>query len=189
MKLDEDSQHLIAFPIPGQGQFQWVTSPMGLLGCLTSFQRLVETVLRTIKNVIVYIDDLLVVTATHEDNVVVLEKVFERLHSNQLKINLEKCLFGNQEVSYLGFTLKHLGMKPGRNKLQAIWNSQPPTTIKMVRYFVGLCNYFRTHFKRLAIIAAPLFKVTRKDSEYKSGPVLPDAQQAFRVFFLTTTHF
>jgi len=111
----------------------------------------------------------------------VLEKVFERLHTNHLKINLEKCVFGNPEVSFLGFTLKPLGIKPGRNKLQAIHDAQPPTTVKMVRSFVGLCNFFRTHLKNFAIIAAPLFKVTRKDSGYKSGPLPLDAQQAFKV--------
>jgi hypothetical protein len=31
-QLDKDSQKLIAFTIPGKGQFHWITSPMGLLG-------------------------------------------------------------------------------------------------------------------------------------------------------------
>ncbi len=121
MKLDDDSQHLTAYMIPGQGQFQWVASPMGLLSCPASFHRFMETVLHNIKNLIVCIDDLLLHTATHEEHLVVLEKVFERLHTNHLKINLEKCVFGNQEVSYLGFTLMPPGIKLGRNKLQAIW--------------------------------------------------------------------
>jgi hypothetical protein len=34
-----------------------------------------EAVLRNIKNVLVYIDDLLVHTASHEEHLVVLEKV------------------------------------------------------------------------------------------------------------------
>ncbi len=38
MKLDKKSQPLTAFTIAGKGQFHWVTSPMGLLGCPASFQ-------------------------------------------------------------------------------------------------------------------------------------------------------
>ncbi len=93
MQLDEDSQPLTAFTIPGKGQYHWITSPMGLLGCPASFQHLMETVLRNISNVLVYIDDILLHTATHEDHLKVLEKVFERLHQNHLKVNQDKCVF------------------------------------------------------------------------------------------------
>jgi hypothetical protein len=80
------------------------------------------------QNMIVYIDDLLVHTAMHEEHLVVLENIFEILHTSHLKINPEKCIFGNQKVSYLGFTLTPLGIKPERNKLQTIWDAQASTT-------------------------------------------------------------
>jgi hypothetical protein len=45
MKLEEKSQHLTTFMIPGKGQFHWITSPMGLLGCPDLFEWLMEGVL------------------------------------------------------------------------------------------------------------------------------------------------
>jgi len=58
--------------------------------------------------------------------------VLARLHKNHLKINLEKCVFGNKEVSYLGFTLTPDGIKPGKKKLKAIKDAKPPTDIKTI---------------------------------------------------------
>ncbi len=64
-----------AFTVPSMGQFQWVTSPMGLLGCPASFQHLMETVVNGLANVIVYIDDLLVHSATHPEHIIALDQV------------------------------------------------------------------------------------------------------------------
>jgi hypothetical protein len=105
--------------------------------------------------------------------------VLDRLKQNHLKINLEKCIFGNKEVSYLGFSLMPEGIKPGKNQLKAIETARAPTDAKSIRSFVGLCIFFRTHIKDLAIIAAPLFKLTRKDSGYKGGPLPEGAMKAF----------
>jgi hypothetical protein len=179
MKLDEKSQSLAAFTIPGKGQLHWITSPMGLLGCPASFQCLMEGVLRNLQNVIVYIDDLLIHSDTHERRLQSLEQVLERLHQNYLKINLEKCIFGNKEVSYLGFTLTPEGIKPGKNKLKVIQMAKAPADIKTIRSFVGLCNFFQTHIKDFAIITAPLFRLTQKDSRYKGGPLPQPAMDAF----------
>jgi hypothetical protein len=64
MKLDKKSQDLTAFIIPGKGQFHWIVSSTGLLGCPASFQRLVEGVIRDIPNVLIYTGYLLVLTDT-----------------------------------------------------------------------------------------------------------------------------
>ncbi len=105
--------------------------------------------------------------------------MLERLQQNHLKINLEKCIFGNKDVSYLGFTLTPEGIKPGKNKLKAIQTAKAPADVKTIRSFIGLCNFFRTHIKDFAVIASPLFRLTQKDSGYKGGPLPETAMDVF----------
>ena len=49
----------------------------------------------------------------------------------------------------------------------------------MVRSFVGLCNFFRTHIKNFHTLAQPLNKLLCKDSPWKGGPLPPAAHNAF----------
>ncbi len=153
---------------------------MGLLGCPASFQRLMEQVLRGLQNILIYIDDELIHTDTHEKHLEALEQVLLRLHQHHLKINLDKCLFGDQQVSYLGFTLTPEGIKPGDAKLKSIQKADPPNDVKEIRSFMGLCNFFQNHIPDFATTAAPLFKLTRQDSRYLSGQLPTTALQAFK---------
>ncbi len=59
------------------------------------------------------------------------------------------------EESYLGFTLTPEGIKRGKNKLKAIKDAKPPTDIKTIQSFVGLCNFFWTHIKILHSLQLP----------------------------------
>ncbi len=115
-----------------------------------------------IQNVLIYIDDTLVHTDTHEKHLQVLEQVFTKLQKNHLKINLYKCFFGDDQVSYLEFTLTPSGIKPGEEKLKAIKNAATPSDIKSIQSFIRLCNFFRNHIQNFAITAAPLFKLAAK---------------------------
>lgn len=178
--LHPKSRPYTAFTVPGKGQFQWVTTPMGLLGAPSSFQRLMEKVVHGIQNVLVYIDDLLVHSESHEQHLHLLDQVLGRLEAHHIKMNLEKCVFGAREVAYLGFHLTPEGIKPGSDKLKAVAKAPVPTTVREVRQFLGLCNFFRNHVKNFAQVSAPLTKLTRKDSPWKSGPLPDEALQAFR---------
>ena len=180
MMLDPNSQQFTAFTIPGYGQMKWKVAPMGLLGSPASFQRLVEKALEGISNVIVYIDDLIIHTNSHEQHMKVLHKVFMRLFKHNLKINLKKCVFGSPEVSYLGFRLTPEGIKPGIDKLKAVAQCKPPCTVKEVRQFLGLCNFFRSHVKNFAIVSAPMAQLTRKDIKWRKGEMPPEALKSFR---------
>jgi hypothetical protein len=171
MMLNPECRKYTAFTLPGLGQFEWNTSPMGLLGAPGSFQRLMEIVIHNLTNILAYIDDLLVHTKDHHKHLEILEQLFIRLQKHGLNINLPKSFFGAVEVSYLGFRLTPQGITPGTDKLKAVHE---------VRQFLGLCNFFRGHVRNFAQITAPLNALTRKDCPWKTGPMPPEADKAFR---------
>ena len=179
MVLKPECREYTAFTVYGMGQFEFRTSPMGLLGCPASFQRLMELAMKDIPNVLVYIDDILVHSRTHEEHRTTLKKVFARLRQHNLKIRLEKCHFANTSVDYLGFRLTPEGVLPGTDKTQVLKDAQPPDSVQKVRQFLGLCNFFRSHIKDFALKSHPLTVLTRKDCDWKGGPLPVDAQQAF----------
>jgi hypothetical protein len=180
MILHPRARPYTAFTVPGKGQFQWVISPMGLLGCPASFQRLMETVLNGISNVIVHIDDLLVHSATHEEHLATLSQVLKCLFQDKIKTNLQKCIFGSKEVSYLGFCLTEEGIKPGKDKMKAVKNAPPPSNVHEVRQFLGLCNFFRGHVHNFAQLTSPITTLLKKDCSWKGGQLPPDALQALQ---------
>jgi hypothetical protein len=79
MILHPRARPFTAFTVPGMGQFQWVSSPTGLLWHPSNIQHLMQTVNNSISNVIVYIDDLLVYSATHDEHIATLEQVLKHL--------------------------------------------------------------------------------------------------------------
>jgi hypothetical protein len=169
MALDPKSRPYTAFTVPGMGQFEWKVVSMGLASAPSAFQRLIEQVVKGIDNVVVYIDDLIIHSRTHEDHLKMLNAVFTRLASHDLRVNLKKCVFGSSETSYLGFQLSKEGIFPRADKLKAVKEALPPENVKQIRQFLGLCNFFRGHIQNFAQITLPLTQLTKRTPAGSAG--------------------
>ena len=179
MLLEPKSAPLTAFTVPGLGQFQWLTTSMGLRGAVASFQRMVELTTKGLQNIVVYIDDILCHSHNHQDHRATLQALFDRLRKANLKVNLRKCVFGSQNVAYLGFQLTPNGILPGKDKLKAVKQAPPPKTVHQVRQFLGLVNFFRNHVRNFAQVAGPLTHLTKKDVHWRNGILPNEALKAF----------
>ena len=94
---------------------------------------------------------------------------------------LKKCIFAAESVQYVGHTLSSAGVTPGNLKIDAIQKLAPPKNTKQLKSFLSLANYFRQYINGFSQIAAPLFKLTRKDAHWPAlDKIFPeDALQAF----------
>ncbi len=91
-----------------------------------------------------YIDKLLVITkSSHDNHLGKLEQVFIQLHNDGLKINAAKSFFCSQEREYLGYILTRGGIKPQPKMVQAIHALNLPKSVKELRCFLGMVQYYR----------------------------------------------
>ena len=105
-----------------------------------------------------------------------LEAVFTRLREAQLKLKASKCSFGKTEIQLLGYIITPEGIHSDPEKVRAIAEMPAPTTVKQIRSFVGMVNYYAKTIPGYARVSEPLVKLTRKNQPFVWGP---DQQQAF----------
>ena len=57
-----------------------------------------------------------------------------------INANIEKSLFGQTEIEYLGFWVTHNGIKPINKDIESITNMNPPNSRKEARKFIVVVN-------------------------------------------------
>ena len=84
------------------GLYEFLRMPCRLKSSAQAFQRLMDGVLRGLDFVFVYLDDILVASPNPDKHLQDLRAVLQRLTSNGLSINRDKCRFGQTSVTFLG---------------------------------------------------------------------------------------
>ena len=139
------------------GLFEFLRTPFGLKNAAQTFQRLMDTVCKGLTFVFVYLDDILVGSATADDHVSHLRTVFERLASHGLVINLSKCQFGTPTIDYLGHHITREGAIPLPAKVDDIRTFERPTTVKGLQQFAGMVNFYHRFVPNAARIMRHIY--------------------------------
>jgi hypothetical protein len=63
------------------------------------------------RGLVVYIDDILICSATQAEHVSLVRKVLGRLLEHDLYVKAEKCMFLQQSVSFLGYRISTSGVE------------------------------------------------------------------------------
>ncbi|XP_068628033.1 uncharacterized protein [Battus philenor] len=90
---------------------------------------------------------------THEDH---LRQLFARMKQYGMVVNTAKCVFGAPEVTFLGYRISGKGTTPLPAKVEAIKVFPVPKTVKELRRFLGMVNFYRRFIPSAASQQAPL---------------------------------
>ncbi|XP_049799996.1 uncharacterized protein LOC126235316, partial [Schistocerca nitens] len=125
------------------GLFEFTRMPFGLCDAAQTFQRFMDEVTRDLDFCYVYIDDLLVTSASEEEHLQHLAQVFNAQ----------------------GIRLPH-------SKVEAINKYPRPVTVRELRRFIGVVNFYQRFIRNHALITAPL-------NELLKGAPKPNHSQRF----------
>jgi hypothetical protein len=117
--------------------------------------------------VVVFIDDILILSKMMEEHEEHLRLVLEKLRSNQLYAKFSKCEFSLTEVTFLGQVISTGGVSVDPGKVKDVLNWMPPTTISEIRSFLGLAGYYRRFIKDFSKIAKPMMKLLEKNKAFE----------------------
>lgn len=114
----------------------------------------------------VFLDDIKIATEDEKKHFEILETVLKRLSEFNVRINLDKCAFLKEQISYCGHIIGKYGIKKGIEKMEAVEKLPKPTNVSEVRAFVGLINYYGRFIKNLSDILRPLNALLQKTARF-----------------------
>ena len=136
--------------------------PFGLKGAAQMFQRLMDSVLRDMPLLFVYLDDILVASASADDHLTHLRQLFRRLSEHGLIehgliVNLAKCEFGRSSITFLGHHVTPQGAVPLPARVDAVAGFPRSRAVKSLQEFLGMVNFYNCFLPHAAQLMRPLY--------------------------------
>ncbi|XP_060536007.1 uncharacterized protein LOC132707976 [Cylas formicarius] len=166
--VKKECREYTAFTVPQRGLFQFKRMPFGLTNAPATWQRLIDAVLGSDleQYVLVYLDDIIIISPDFETHLIILGKVFDRLMKAGLTLSPGKCKFCMPFLNYLGFVVDSKGLHVDVRKVEAIMTVPPPKNITEIRRFLGMAGWYRRFVPDFSTLIAPLTKLTHKNASF-----------------------
>ena len=163
VEIAEEHKCRTAFTVGALGFYEFNRLAFGLTNSPSTYQRLMERILKEehLKSCVIYLDDVVVFGTTFEEHLERLEQVFRRLQEASLKLKPSKCHFLQTRIQYLGHIVSEDGIELDSSNVSAILDFPPPENHKELQRFLGMAGFHRKFVENYAAITRPLTKLLR----------------------------
>ena len=169
IKLAPESQRRLALSTH-RGVLLQKRLPFGIKSAPGYFQQMMDQLTKDLPGVAVYLDDVLVSGKDASEHLHNLRQLLQRLDDKGLRCRLEKCQFAEPVVEYLGHQLSSEGIAKGP-KVNELLNLPTPTDVSTLKSFLGSVQFYAKFLpSNLSTICEPLYRLTKKNTEFVWGP-------------------
>ncbi|CAB1117165.1 unnamed protein product [Ectocarpus sp. CCAP 1310/34] len=152
--------------------------PQGSSAAPVWFCKVVNEVIKNLRGVASYLDDLIVFDDTPATHVGTMRALVERLRAHNLKPTPPKATIGATQADFLGHTISPDGVRPNGAKVSALTKMPMPRDVKQLRSLLGGLSYYRKFLPNMAKRIRPLTTLLKKQEKFIFTPSM---EQAVRV--------
>jgi hypothetical protein len=142
---------------PDDEQYNSINTPFGWMNIKVILQRdcNIPATITTIMNILsrkyigkwryAYLDDIVIISKTSEENIEYLNSVFKILQENDFYLKNEKSNLFQKKLKLFRHMIENGQIKPTPKFISKIYDLPTPTNKKQLQQFLGLVNYIVPH--------------------------------------------
>lgn len=88
-------------------------------------------------------DDLMIASDTKPNHFPHLSQLFQRLNTYNVRINSDKCIFGQSSFEFLGHYIDSNSIQPLPSNVDTIQCISPPASSRQLCHFLGIVILYR----------------------------------------------
>ena len=166
--LSKNSRKYTAFVVDGK-TYVFCRVPFGMKVSGSVFLRALNSIFTSNDDrefITLYVDDGIIRSRSFEEHISHLRYFLMRLKESGLTLNLDKTLFCQEKIPFLGFILSAEGVSPDPGRIDAILNMPEPRNRKELQSCIGVCNYYRIFSKHYAVYIDPFRKLLSEKHKF-----------------------
>ncbi|KAM1814806.1 hypothetical protein ACFX11_028430 [Malus domestica] len=165
--MNPSNQEHTAFTID-RGLYCYKVMPFILKNEGATYQRLVNSMFadQIGKSMEVYVDNMLVKSKHANQHIANLYETFTILKRYRMRLNLNKCAFGEGYGKFLGFMIRQRGIEANPEKIKAILDMKEPVTSKGIQSLTGKVTALTRFISKTTDRCAPFFKALKGSKKY-----------------------
>jgi hypothetical protein len=171
------------------GTFCFVRMPEGLKNAGCTFSGMIAIVLhpQLRRNILAYVDDIVVNSVQRRDHISDLVETFANLRAANLRLNLEKCVFDIHKGKVLRFLVSTKGIEANPDKIKALIEMQDPISMKDVQKLTGRVVVLNRFIPKAAEGSLPFFQVLKSSKNFQWFETQKQAFKELKDYLLNMT--
>ena len=165
LHLSEESKPLLTINTH-KGLYLSNRMTCGISPAPSIWQRTIDMILQALPGIQCIFDDMIIIGKNNAEHLQDLERVLQRLQQYGLRVNINKCHFMKERVTYCGHEIDKSGLWKMKDRVDTALNAPVPPNVAQLRSLLGLVNYYTRYLPNLATVIKPLNELLEKNRKW-----------------------